>query len=383
MSERPTTTSQPVESEINTQLTKNWWSNPSIVGLAIGLVIVVGLAGGLTWYWLGSEPATKETATTSPNANDPNSQTQDTPADKPSQPTEEFFTEEIQENLKIYTHRLSGVQFAYNPNWKAEIVQTGVPYFHHDLVFKDLPEGDSLSFEIRNIFDGGGPTESLKEGTNAHGFKYEIFRSLGDPNEPDSDPTNQVVYLFLEHEIQQQDDIKSKLLFYGRSYLFVYSFPYSKEKTYLSQVVTELETIAKSFKYLNGSPYSVILASGRRLSVQPLANWRLVTTGEGTVTWKTMDRRADNIITLHYLKEPAIIQECPGTNNWSSVTLDKTLIDYLVFVEETAGSKCQGVHMMKISLDKEVVYLELRAEDESVDMEDSVFLLVKSLKLES
>ena len=382
MSERPTTTSQPVESEINTQLTKNWWSNPSIVGLAIGLVIVVSLAGGLTWYWLGSEPVTKETATTSPNANDPNSQTQDTPADKPSQPTEEFFTEEIQGNLKIYTHRLSGVQFAYNPNWKAEILETGVPYFYHDLVFKNLPEGDSLKFEIRNIFGGGGPTEFLKEGTNAHGFKYKIFRSLGDPNEPDPDPTSQVVYLLLEHEIQQ---LKSELLFYGRSYLFVYSFPYSKEKTYLSQVVTELETIAKSFKYLNGSPYSVTLASGRRLSVQPLVNWRLVGTGEGTVTWKTMDRRVDNIITLHYLKEPAIIQECPGTNNWSSVTLDKAQIDYLVFFEKTAGSKCQDVHIMKISLDKEVVYLELRAEDKSVvvNIEDSVLLPVKSLKLES
>jgi hypothetical protein len=40
---------------------------------------------------------------------------------------------------------------------------------------------------------------------------------------------------------------------------------------------------------------------------------------------------------------------------------------------------------MKISLDKEVVYLELRAEDKSVgvDLEDSVLLPVKSLKLES
>ena len=127
------------------------------------------------------------------------------------------------------------------------------------------------------------------------------------------------------------------------------------------------------------------LASGRRLSVQPLVNWRLVGTGEGTVTWKTIDRREDNIITLHYLKEPAIIQECSGPNNWRSVTLNKVQIDYLVFVEETAGSKCQGVHMMKISLDKEVVYLELRAEDKSVvvNIEDSVLLPVKSLKLES
>jgi hypothetical protein len=327
-------------------LNKNLATIVSIV--IIGIIITFGSV----WFFVQNKNPKKADLTEQSN----NAQLDNQYSDQ-SQSKENFssvlpnFEEKTEGNLKIYTNFSRGIQFAYNKSWQANR-QEGSQN-PDNLLFNNLPEGDSLEFYfLIKVDEASEKNKILRDGVNNNGFKYQIIRSFSSGKSGEEGNEKEVLYLSIVHSIN--DQFKQSEIHSGMLYRYVYTFPRSKGESYLNLVVSELETIAKSFKYLyNDAPYFVILPSGKQLSFEYTINFELVSDQDGMVTLSAKDYSLE--IKLYY-------------NNT---------------VNEANQSQCanvSGTEVIEVTLGGEKVFLEFNL---SVSIDDRILLLVNSMKLQS
>jgi|GEM_PF-1454241 hypothetical protein len=288
------------------------------------------------------------------------------------------FEEKIEGNLKIYTNFSRGIQFAYNKAWQANR-QEGSQN-PDNLLFNNLPEGDSLAFYfLMNVDEVSEKDKILREGVNNDGFKYQIIRSFSSVRSEEKDNEKEVLYLSIVHSIN--DQFKQPEIRSGMLYQYVYTFPSSKGEPYLNRVVSELETIAKSFKYLYNAPYFVTLPSGKQLSFEYTINFELVSNQDGMVTLSAKDYSLE--IKLYYNKPVNINTTCLSEYARYPIKLDNLTAEYRGYtVNEANQSQCanvSGTEVIELTLGGEKVFLEFNF---SVSVDDRILLLVKSMKLQ-
>jgi len=355
-------------------LNKNLATIVSIV--IIGIIITFGSV----WFFVQNKNPKKADLTEQSN----NTQLDDQYSDQ-NQSEENFssvlpnFEEKIEGNLKIYTNFSRGIQFAYNKAWQANR-QEGSQN-PDNLLFSNLPEGDSLEFcFLIKVDEASEKNKILREGVNNDGFKYQIIRSFSSGRSEEKGNEKEVLYLSIAHSIN--DQFKQPRIHSGMLYRYVYTFPSSKGEPYLNRVVSELETIAKSFKYLyNDAPYFVTLPSGKQLSFEYTINFELVSDQDGMVTLSSKDYSLE--IKLYYNKPVSINTTCLSEHARYPIKLDNLTVEYRGYtVNEANQSQCanvSGTEVIEVTLGGEKVFLEF----DSFSVDDRILLLVKSMKLQS
>jgi hypothetical protein len=289
------------------------------------------------------------------------------------------FEEKIEGNLKIYTNFSKGIQFAYNKAWQANR-QEGSQN-PENLLFNNLPEGDSLEFYfLINVDEASEKNKILREGVNNDGFKYQIIPSFSSGRSEEEDNQKEVLYLSIVHSINEQ--FKQPGIHSGMLYQYMYTFPRSKGESYLNQVVSELETIAKSFKYLyHDAPYFVTLPGGKKLSFEYTVNFELISDQDGMVTLSAKDYSSK--IKFYYNKPVNINTTCLSEYVRYPIKLDNLTAEYRAYtVNEVNQSQCSnvsGTEVIEVALDGEKVFLEFNS---SVLVDDRILLLIKSMKLQ-
>jgi len=163
----------------------------------------------------------------------------------------------------------------------------------------------------------------------------------------------------------------------------VYAFPRFKGESYLNRVVSELETIAKFFKYLyNDALCFVTLSGGKQLSFEYTINFGLISDQNGMVTLSAKDYSSK--IKLYYNKPVNINTTCLSEYASYPIKLDNLTAEYRDYtVNEANQSKCanvSGTEVIEATLVGEKVFLEF---DSSVSVDDRILLLIKSMKLQS
>jgi len=356
-------------------LNKNLATIVSIV--IIGIIITFGSV----WFFVQNKNPKKADLTEQSN----NTQLDNQYSDQ-NQSEENFssvlpnFEEKTEGNLKIYTNFSKGIQFAYNKAWQANR-QEGSQN-PDNLLFNNLPEGDSLEFYflIKVEDEASEKNKIVREGVNNDGFKYQIIRSFSSGRSEEEANEKKVLYLSIVHSIN--DQFKQPGIYSGVLYRYVYTFPSSKGESYLNRVVSELETIAKSFKYLyNDAPYFVTLPSGKQLSFEYTINFELVSDQDGMVTLSAKDYSLE--IKLYYNKPVSINTTCLSEHARYPIKLDNLTVEYRGYtVNEANQSQCanvSGTEVIEATLGGEKVFLEF----DSFSVDDRILLLVKSMKLQS
>jgi len=213
---------------------------------------------------------------------------------------------------------------------------------------------------------------------NNDGFKYEIMRSLGFDWMEERD--SEIIYLVIRHNIGES--FSQQNVSVGISYLYVYSFPAPKGKTYIPQVVSELETIANSFKYLYSDLYTVRLTSGKKLTFTYPINFDLISDTDGIISFKAKDY--DLNVRLYYNKPFTIDTKCLSIFQKVSFKFENITGEYRGYTEnETNKSQCanvSGTEVIEANLGGEKVFLEFSS---PVSVDDRILLLIKSMKIRS
>ena len=288
------------------------------------------------------------------------------------------FEEKTEGNLNIYTNFARGIQFAYNKAWQANR-QEGSQN-PDSLLFNNLPEGDSLEFYFL-IKEVSEKNKILREGVNNDGFKYQIIRSFSSGRSEEEANEKEVLYLSIVHSIN--DQLKQPGIYSGILYRYVYTFPSSKGESYLNLVVSELEIIVKSFKYLyHDAPYFVTLPGGKQLSFEYTINFELISDQDGMVTLSAKDYSLE--IKLYYNKPVNINTTCLSEYAKYPIKLDNLTAEYRGYtVNEANQSQCanvSGTEVIEVTLGGEKVFLEFNS---SVSVDDRILLLIKSMRLQS
>jgi hypothetical protein len=356
-------------------LNKNLAIIVSIV--AIGIVVIFGSV----WFFVQNKnPKNADFAEQSNNTQLDNQYGDQNQSEDNSSSVLPNFEEKIEGNLKIYTNFSRGIQFAYNKAWQANR-QEGSQN-PDNLLFNNLPEGDSLEFHfLMNVDEVSEKDKILREGINNDGFKYQIIRSFSSVrSEEKGNEKEEVLYLSIVHSIN--DQFKQPEIRSGMLYQYVYTFPSSKGEPYLNRVVSELETIAKSFKYLyNDAPYVVTLPGGKQLSFEYTINFKLISDQDGMVTLSAKDYSLE--IKLYYNKPVNINTTCLSEYARYPIKLDNLTAEYRGYrVNEANQSQCANVsetEVIEVTLGGEKVFLEF----DSFLVDDRILLLVKSMKLQS
>jgi len=353
-----------------------------------GILVVVFLISG-TWFFVQSKDAknaffvqskdAKNTTTTE----QPNNTQQNDQYDNQDQSTEdsnltkENFKERVEDNLKNYTNSSRGIQFAYNKAWQAD-KEEGAQN-SDNLLFSNLPEGDSLRFSLLGVAGISGEAKDLRKGVNDDGFKYEIIRSFGFGG-PEEKANQEVLYLWIRHSVNNQ--FEQQGVFSGVIYQYTYIFPSSKGESYLNQVVSELENIAKSFKYLYTDPYTVKLSSGKKLTFKYTINFKLTSDQNGIVTLS--DKDYDSKVKLYYIKPVDINTTCLSESVKYPIKFDGLTAEYRLYENnKTNVPQCtnvSGVETIEVSLNGEKIFLEFNS---SFSVDDRILLLVKSMEIQS
>jgi len=356
-------------------LNKNLVTIVSIV--VIGIVVIFGSV----WFFVQNKnPKNADFAEQSNNTQLDNQYGDQNQSEENFSSVLPNFEEKIEGNLKIYTNFARGIQFAYNKAWQANR-QEGSQN-PDSLLFSNLPDGDSLEFYfLIKVDEASEKNKILREGVNNDGFKYQIIRSFSSVRSEEEANEKELLYLSIVHSIN--DQFKQPGINSGILYRYVYTFPSSKGGSYLNRVVSELETIAKSFKYLyNDAPYFVTLPSGKQLSFEYTINFELVSNQDGMVTLSAKDYSLE--IKLYYNKPVNINTTCLSEYVRHPIKLDNLTAEYRGYrVNEANQSQCanvSGTEVIEVTLGGEKVFLEFNF---SVSIDDRILLLIKSMKLQS
>ncbi len=352
------------------------------VAIISGVVIISLLLGGV-WFFVQNKNTKPAEVVEQPNNMQQDTQhNQDQPEGNSSSAGQNF-DERVGGEVKIYSNFSRGIQFAYNKSWQAERQERSQN--PDNLSFSNLPEGDFLDFSIL-LGPAGipGELETLKKEKNNNGFRYEIMRHLGFVDniintEEEGKERTELVYLIIRHSVNDQFQ---GMIYTGSYYLCVYSFPVSKGESYLNQVFSELETIAKSFNYLYNDPYSVKLPSGKKLSFEYTTNFKVTSDQDGVVVLTADDY---NLAVKVYYGKPVVVNtNCLSESAKYPIKFDGLTAEYRIYENsKTNIPQCTNVNDVEIieaSVNGEKVFLEFNL---PISVDDRILFLVKSIKIQS